>query len=458
MMEVLGPFEPSPHIAVAVSGGSDSLALLLLLRDWLTSRKGRLTALTVDHGLRPEAAVECREVAGMVARLNEAQPTSVPGGTEPYAIRIDHETLIWSGEKPATGIMAAARDARYRLLADWCHRHHVLHLALGHHADDQAETLLMRQKHGSGSAGLAGMAGIRTLDGVRLLRPLLSYRKEVLQAIVQSAGLTWIEDPSNSAERFERVQWRRHLSELGDTGPLLTAGRQAGQQRDRLERQLGAWLAVHGRCDPAGYMTLALASLLSLEPQMAARLLAQILLAIGGADFAPAPAALERLLGRLSGAARVTATLGGCVLVRRGEILTLFREAADCAEPILLAPGQVALWDRRWVVNLMACAEEAGLAARRIQVAPSLPLRMGAVGAHGLANRPLSAHLAAVLPLARPTLPALWQDDNLLTVAVPVAAGAVPALEYLAIGSELYKLDVSFQPWRPATSCGFTVV
>lgn len=450
MMGTLGPFEPSPHLAVAVSGGSDSLALLLLLRDWLMPLRGRLTALTVDHGLRPEAAAECRQVAEMIAGLNRR---------EPEAIQVDHEILAWMGGKPASGIMAAARAARYRLLADWCRHHHVLHLALGHHADDQGETLLMRQHHGSGSTGLAGMSGIRVFDGVRLLRPLLACRKDVLRAVVRSAALAWIEDPSNSADRFERVQWRRRLSQRGEIGPLLAEGRQAGRQRDLLDRRLGAWLSIHGRCDPAGYITLALAPLLSLGMETASRLLAQLLPSIGGADFPPAPAALARLLERLNGAPEVTTTLGGCVLLRRGERLMLFREAADCGETIPLSPGQTVIWDRRWMVALSAYTYT-GL--RRIDatfcVPPTLPLRVGAVGTHGLANRPLSARLAAVLPLARPALPALWHDDNLLTVGVPVAGGEMPDVECLAIGPELYKLDVSFQPYRPATSCGFAVV
>ncbi|HEX9449192.1 MAG TPA: tRNA lysidine(34) synthetase TilS, partial [Dongiaceae bacterium] len=234
LMAALGPFESAPHLAVAVSGGSDSLALLLLLKTWIDARQGRLTALSVDHGLRPEAAAECRQVGALIAAINAGHGQTTSGRA------IAHEILTWQGAKPRHGVMAAARTARYRLLVAWCRAHDVLHLALGHHADDQAETVLMRQAHGSSTFGLAGMAGIRALGGVRLLRPLLSRRKTELTALVAAAGLAWIDDPSNASRRFERVRWRQELGPEADITAQLQQAATAGLQRDRLERQAGA--------------------------------------------------------------------------------------------------------------------------------------------------------------------------------------------------------------------------
>ncbi|HWT97274.1 MAG TPA: tRNA lysidine(34) synthetase TilS, partial [Terriglobales bacterium] len=239
-MSALGPFEPAPHIAVAVSGGSDSLALLVFLRDWLAPHGGRLTALSVDHGLRPEAAAECRQVGELISELNASGITAARGAAWPA---IDHHILTWQGAKPTTGLMAAARQARYRLLTAWCRAHDVLHLALAHHADDQAETVLMRADHGSGAAGLAGMSALLCRDGVRLLRPLLGWRKHDLTADLQRRGLSWIEDPSNRAQRFERVRWRQQLGAQADIAPLLAEASAAGTRRDRLERQTAIWLA-----------------------------------------------------------------------------------------------------------------------------------------------------------------------------------------------------------------------
>ena len=233
LMAALGPFESAPHLAVAVSGGSDSLALLLLLKTWIDARQGRLTALSVDHGLRPEAAAECRQVGALIAAINAGHGQTTSGRA------IAHEILTWQGAKPRHGVMAAARTARYRLLVAWCRAHDVLHLALGHHADDQAETVLMRQAHGSSTFGLAGMAGIRALGGVRLLRPLLSRRKTELTALVAAAGLAWIDDPSNASRRFERVRWRQEL------GPEADITAQLQQAAQRIAQGVNAWMG-HG--------------------------------------------------------------------------------------------------------------------------------------------------------------------------------------------------------------------
>src|SRR5262245_21437394 len=159
LMRPLGPFEAQPRLAVAVSGGSDSLALTLLLHDWARRQRGVLTALTVDHGLRPEAAAEARQVARWLR-----------------ARGIRHRVLTWrpAGEARRGGLQAAARAARYRLLGAWCRANGVLHLALAHHREDQAETLLLRLARGSGLDGLAAMAAVSEREGVRLIRPLLA--------------------------------------------------------------------------------------------------------------------------------------------------------------------------------------------------------------------------------------------------------------------------------------------
>jgi tRNA(Ile)-lysidine synthase len=143
-LESIGGFEARPVLAVAVSGGPDSLALVLLAEKWARQRGGQAWALTVDHGLRPESAAEARRVAFWLA-----------------ARSIAHQILVWTGDKPASGIQEAARDARYRLLAEWCRTHGCLHLVAAHHREDQVETHLIRRRAGSGPDGLAGMSAVR---------------------------------------------------------------------------------------------------------------------------------------------------------------------------------------------------------------------------------------------------------------------------------------------------------
>src|SRR5438270_8095313 len=201
-----GLIAPDARIGVAVSGGPDSLALLLLTAK---VRPGQVEAATIDHGLRPEAPGEAAMVASICDWLG-----------------VRHSTLTarWS-ELPETAIQERARNKRYRLLAYWAEERGLDALATAHHAEDQAETLLMRLARGSGVRGLAGMRPRSVSPGahVRLLRPLLGWRRAELEEICTSAGLTPVADPSNQDPRFERVRVRRALAELDWLDPGAAA-------------------------------------------------------------------------------------------------------------------------------------------------------------------------------------------------------------------------------------------
>lgn len=183
---------PEDDIALAVSGGPDSLALLLLAR---REPHGRIHVLTVDHRLRLESAAEARHVAAVCAQLG-----------------VPHATLGWDGAKPSANLQAAAREARYALMRDWCADHGIRWLATAHHADDQAETLLLRLARGAGAGGLGGIRAQRDLGrGVTLLRPLLDRRRADLAALVADAGLTAIDDSTNRDPRYDRTAARALL-------------------------------------------------------------------------------------------------------------------------------------------------------------------------------------------------------------------------------------------------------
>ena len=187
------PFGEDEALAVAVSGGPDSLALLLLAQ---AAFGDRVRALTVDHGLREGSAAESTGVAVICDRIG-----------------IAHRILRWEGVKPASNIHAEARTARYRLMGDWCAANDIAWLLTGHHADDQAETLLMRLARGSGATGMAGIRATRPLaNGVTVLRPLLNYRRAELHQGIAATGLVAVEDPSNDDPRFDRSHARKLLA------------------------------------------------------------------------------------------------------------------------------------------------------------------------------------------------------------------------------------------------------
>ena len=190
--------EPDAQLGIAVSGGPDSLALLLLAAE---ARPGQVEAATIDHALRPESRAEAEIVAQQCARLG-----------------IPHSTLTAKWEaKPESAIQERAREIRYRLLAEWA-RERGLIVLTGHHLDDQAETLLMRLARGAGVKGLAGMRPVG-----HVVRPLLGWRHSELEAICAAAGLEPIRDPSNEDEQYERVRVRRALAEASWLDPAALA-------------------------------------------------------------------------------------------------------------------------------------------------------------------------------------------------------------------------------------------
>lgn len=196
-------WKAAPAIVLAVSGGPDSLALMWLAARWRKALKQgpALAVVTVDHGLRPEAAAEARAVKRLAASLD-----------------LPHRTLRWSGDKPRTGIQAAARGARYRLLANAAKTLGASHVMTAHTRDDQAETVLMRLSRGSGIAGLAAMAREIERDGVVLARPLLDVPKARLIATLAKARIAFTTDPSNADPRFTRPRLRELMPQLAAEG------------------------------------------------------------------------------------------------------------------------------------------------------------------------------------------------------------------------------------------------
>jgi len=410
LLAPLGPFERPPAIAVAVSGGSDSLGLGLLLAEWVGAHSGRLHVLTVDHGLRPEAAGECARVVEIFA--------AIPGCSA--------HILRWQGDKPAHGLQAAARDARYRLLTDWCRANGILQLAVAHTADDQAETVAMREAHGSGAAGLAGMPAVRPEQGVRLLRPLLPVARASIRAWLEARGQSWIDDPSNTLTKFERIRVRQSL-DAERSARLLSVASQNGSTRNEREGAAARLLAGAGQIHDAGYISVALGSLVEAEPDVRATALRHVMLAVNGHDYAPSLAGLEDL----PGAAR---TLGGCLLeVQRGRLL-VFREAAAIGAPVAVTLGWSGAWDGRFALQVASDLDPAGDWA----IGP-----LGERGVREAVDRFGMRLKRHPVPLpARLALPALWRGEHLA------------AQPHLHLGQ---GLAAHLQPRHTVTTCGFTV-
>ncbi len=386
----LTPLWPSgaTAAAVAVSGGPDSLALALLAAAWAKEQGVALTALTVDHGLRPESATEAGQVGRWLADR-----------------RIPHQTLRWDGVKPTANIQAIARQARYDLLASWCRAHGVSVLLLGHHADDQIETFLLRLGRGSGLRGLSGMRPVTACAGVTVLRPLLDFSKADLQATVAAAGQAWLEDPSNHHPHFSRSQVRDLAAQLPAAGisaqRVLLAVRNLQRASDAIDTLVAERLRLACDMRPEGYAVLSEAALEGPD-ELALRTLAAVLQMVGGKIQTGRLDALEALLTELRQAQRVRRTLQGCGVVREAAgALRVWRELADVAPRTDAVDGMI--WDSRFRITL--AADAAGL-------------QIGALGTAGWQQ--IRADLAAPCRVPYPVrlaLPALWQGEKILSVS-----------------------------------------
>lgn len=371
-MAAFGPFEPTPHLAVAVSGGADSLALCLLAEGWARERHGRVTALTVDHLLRRDSTAEATQVGCWLERRG-----------------IAHHRLTWNGPKPLTGIQAAARVARYRLLVGWCRTAAVGHLLVGHQAADQAETVLLRLSRASGLAGLAGMSPLVEVGGTRLLRPLLDVAPERLRAYLQVEGQPWIDDPSNRDPKYMRVRLRQASASLAAAGidrqGLLDLATIAQMARQATEEAADALLAGSVVLHPAGFAWLEPEPWRGASRFIAVRALARLLRILGGRRREAADGRVERLLSSLICSpkdASSAATLCGCRLRRFGQRVLVWRENRGMPAAQALAEGGRMVWDGRYLLDVATEGEDEGglslealgAARARAIVAARLPL------------------------------------------------------------------------------------
>lgn len=426
-MAAFAPFEPSPQIAVGVSGGPDSMALCLLAHRWTQARDGRATALIVDHRLRPTSTAEAQATAGKLGVLG-----------------IDAEILTWH-RPPADASQADARLARYALLDDACRSRGVLHLLLGHTLEDQAETVLMRLAKGSGPDGLAAMAAVRERAALRLLRPLLWAPKSRLRATLAAAAVQAIDDPSNANRRFARARLRDQGAALAAAGlgpfPVWDTAHQSGRARAVLDLATADLLAAAATPFPEGYVELRLEPLRQARGGLALRALARCLVAVGGAAYPPRRERLGRLFDALmTGPGDAPRTLCGCLIMPPAggrENLLICREPAAVRDDLPLVDGRRAvLWDGRFDVALPP----------RLAGTPDLRIRR--LG--GVARRVIGESPAPGTALA--CLPGVWAGARL------VAAPKIAARKKPDNSRIMDDLLVTFVPREPLTAAPFGVV
>lgn len=313
-LSALPPALLRPPVGLAVSGGSDSLALLVLAAGWAARQKAGLIAFTVDHGLRPEAAAEAASVATVAARFG-----------------IPHRTIPLTGLAPR---QASLRRARHAVLAAALKEAGGQLMLTGHTADDQAETFLLRARQGSGWYGLAGMRRLSLSPvwpegaGVWLARPLLSLRRQALRGELAGQGLGWADDPSNADTAYERVRMRARLAASpGLFGQIMACQSRLSLLQQLEDRALARWLTSQVRSESPGITA---GGFEALPPARAARGLGLLLQIAAGRETPQRGDALARLAARLAQPEAFRgATLGGARLSPQGRQVSITPETGQ---------------------------------------------------------------------------------------------------------------------------------
>ena len=389
------------RLGVAVSGGGDSVALLHVLSRCFEAGQVELFAATVDHGLRREATREAEGVAELAAGMD-----------------IPHEILTWSGWDGTGNLQDQARRARYRLLGGWARAKGIAILTTGHTADDQAETVLMRLARSAGVSGLAGIPERRTIEGITVLRPFLNQTRAALRQYLVRNDLTWVEDPSNQDERFERIRMRRALEALEPLGltvdRLSTVAQNMAQAREALD-----WYTFLAAQDlssvQGGDIVLDQRRFRTLPGEIGRRLLVRAINWVSHSDYPPRSAPLRDLMDAVRRGRSMT--LSGCIVLHQGGSVWVAREYSAVAQK-RCKPGEI--WDNRWRMMPEDGRDTSGLDVR-------------ALGRAGLAHCPDARATGLPVPVLQAS-PSVWRGGEL--IAAPLAGMPAGWAAQLVYGGE----------------------
>jgi tRNA(Ile)-lysidine synthase len=332
------------RFAIAVSGGRDSLCLLLVAKKWAEERGAGLVALTVDHRLREESAGE----ALYVQRLCEI-----------YGI--EHRTLVWTDGKLGSNLESRAREARYGLISSFCRENSIEYLFVAHHREDQAETFFLRLFRGSGVDGLSSMRKVTNIFGLNILRPFLDVHRSQLERYLLDRGVEWIEDPSNSDLRFLRNRIRHFLNGFENRDEITNRISFALEEIDRLRNRVAGQIRDAQRryldFNDFGTCLMDREILLAEDRDIVLGVLANTLMRLGGRIYRPRRIKLERLFDHLTARAAsdpiLPYTICGCVLESYGtRSIIVYREYNSLAGASDLTVAREIVWDGRFTVLL----------------------------------------------------------------------------------------------------------
>ena len=341
VMDTLGPYEKNPHLAVAVSGGSDSLCLAILAQEWANNRGGKITALIVDHGLRKNSGKECKETQNILKKR-----------------KIFSHCFKWKLSKiPKKGVQEKAREFRYNIFEDWCFKKNIVHLLVAHHFEDQKETFLMRLNNNSNIYGLACMPKILFKKKIRILRPLLDLKKKEIIKYLKEKKVNWIEDPTNVSSKYSRNRLRKILPKLEKKGltdnKLKKILKRAQKERKKIENKLADWLNKYVDINSLGYALINFSSLKLLNKDDFIFIFSRILNMISGSFYVPKSKYVYNFYKKIKSNETINhSNLGGCHIFFFKERLYVCREIfkKDRKQKINFQFNKI-VWDNRFEIE-----------------------------------------------------------------------------------------------------------
>ena len=341
VMDTLGPYEKNPHLAVAVSGGSDSLCLAILAQEWANNRGGKITVLIVDHGLRKNSGKECKETQNILKKR-----------------KIFSHCFKWKLSKiPKKGVQEKAREFRYNIFEDWCFKKNIVHLLVAHHFEDQKETFLMRLNNNSNIYGLACMPKILFKKKIRILRPLLDLKKKEIIKYLKEKKVNWIEDPTNVSSKYSRNRLRKILPKLEKKGltdnKLKKILKRAQKERKKIENKLADWLNKYVDINSLGYALINFSSLKLLNKDDFIFIFSRILNMISGSFYVPKSKYVYNFYKKIKSNETINhSNLGGCHIFFFKERLYVCREIfkKDRKQKINFQFNKI-VWDNRFEIE-----------------------------------------------------------------------------------------------------------
>ena len=333
-------FETNPSVAISFSCGSDSLALLILMNNWIKKHKGILTLIYFDHRLRKESYLESKYTKEISKKLG-----------------IDYKILMWNEKKPKTAIMQRAREIRYKKIINFCKQNNIMTVMTAHHLDDSLETYYMKKKRNADTPNLSGIPFKNTQDQVQILRPFINFRKSRLIQTCEKNKYKWFEDPSNQNENFERVKVRKVIASLSANkrSKLYSELKVNSEENKYFEIQLAKFFIENLEFNEYGTFIINKKRFKIQKKSFQIEVLKRILVTCSGSVYSPRSRSIKFFLDKYLKFENTKFTIHSCIVKCCSDKILIFREYVKTK---ILNPQQLTIkkqvsviWDNRFFIN-----------------------------------------------------------------------------------------------------------